>query len=151
LFLIVALLASATAASGSVTYNFHYHSNAFGTTDWQFTVTDFLNAPGTTFITSFDSYSSTFQGSTLLDVQMTNPFSTTPFISTDGDQGGLSSGGWAGPFDHPGTYSDTGATLTISGTPSAPEPSPLALTGVGGVLLALVRRRHWISQKLIAS
>jgi hypothetical protein len=149
LFLVVALLASATAASGSVIYS--YHATSFGTTDWQFTVLDFLSAPGTTFITSFDSASSSFLG-TILDVQIFNPFSASPGIQTDGTGGGLGIGaGYPGPFDHDGTYSITGATLTISGAPSAPEPSPLALTGVGGILLALVRRRHWISQKQIAN
>ena len=153
LFLIVALLASATAASGSVIYDFHFQSNAFGTTDWQFTVPDLLDAPApsTTFITSFDSASSSFLG-TILDVQIFNPFSASPGIQTDGTGGGLGIGaGYPGPFDHDGTYSITGATLTISGAPSAPEPSPLALIGVGGILLALVRRRHWISQKQIAN
>ena len=149
LLLIVALLASATAASGSVIYS--YHATAFGTTDWQFTVPDFLSAPGTTFITSFDSASSSLVG-TILDVQIINPFSTSPGIQTEGTSGGTGIGaGYPGPFDHDGTYSISGAALTISGAPSAPEPSPLALTGVGGVLLALVRRRHWISQKQIAS
>jgi len=149
LFLVVALLASATAASGSVIYS--YHATSFGTTDWQFTVPDFLSAPGTTFITSFDSASSSFLG-TILDVQIFNPFSASPGIQTDGTGGGLGIGaGYPGPFDHDGTYSITGATLTISGAPSAPEPSPLALIGVGGILLALVRRRHWISQKQIAN
>lgn len=150
LFLVAALLASATTASASVTYAFHNQGN-FGTTDWQFTVGDFLSAPGTTFITTFDSYSSNTLGSTLLDVQMSNPFSATPFISTDTNNGALSTGGWVGPFDHAGIYTAPSTTLTITSTSTpAPEPSSLALIGAGGVLLALVRRRGWTFQKQIA-
>jgi hypothetical protein len=140
LFLIVALLASATAANGSVIYS--YHSTSFGSTDWQFTVPDFLKAPGTTFITSFDSASSSFLG-TILDVQIINPFSTSPGIQTDGTSAALGVGsGYPGPFDHDGTYSISGTTLTISGSASVPEPSSLSLIGATGVLLAFVRRRR---------
>ncbi|HLK67578.1 MAG TPA: PEP-CTERM sorting domain-containing protein [Bryobacteraceae bacterium] len=147
-FLLTILLASATTATASVTYDYHFQSNAFGTTDWQFTVSDFVSAPGTTFITSFDSYSSTFQGTPLFDIQITDPFTASPFISTDAMEGGLSSGGWTGPFDHAGTYTGGGnATLIITqNAASVPEPSSLALIGAAGMLLALVRRRGLVSR-----
>jgi hypothetical protein len=146
LLLVGVLLAAATTASASVSYEFHYQGN-FGTTDWRFTVPDFLSTPGNTFITTFDSYSSTFQGATLFDVQITNPFSTTPFISTDAIGGALSSGGWVGPFDHAATYSSGGATLLITSTGSpTPEPSSVVLTGLGGLLFALGSRRRWSSR-----
>jgi len=62
------------------------------------------------FITSFDSASSSF-----LDVQIINPFSTSPSIQTEGTSGALGIGsGYPGPFDHDGAYSISGATLTIS-------------------------------------
>ena len=144
LFLLAALLASATTASASVVYSFHSHSNSFGDTDWQFTAPSFLNAPGTTYITTFDSYSSSFLGGILFDVRMIDPFSASPFISTDTDNGALSSGGWVGPFDHAGIYSTRDATLTISSTSQpAPEPSTPALIVAGAVLLAVVHRRRW--------
>jgi hypothetical protein len=152
LFLVVALLASASTASGSVIYAFHFHSNAFGTTDWQFTVSDFLSAPGTTFITTFDSYSSTFQGGTLFDVQLTDPFSASPSISTEASGGGLSGASWVGPFDHAAIYTAGNATLTISTTAAAtPEPSTPALIATGGVLLAIAHRRRWVFQRQLAS
>jgi len=142
LFLIAFLLAAATNASASVSYEFHYQGN-FGTTDWRFTVPDFLSTPGTTFITTFDSYSSTFQGATLFDVQITNPFSASPFISTDASGGALSSSGWVGPFDHADSYSSGGATLLITSTGSpTPEPTSVVLTGLGGLLLGVVSRRR---------
>ncbi len=104
-------------------------------------------AAGTTFITSFDSNSSTFLGNITV-VELSGPLSATPFILVEGDQGaGLNSGGWTGPFDHADTYFGTNATLIITGNSSAPEPSSLALIGGGGVLLAIVRRRRW-SQKI---
>jgi hypothetical protein len=146
LFLIAALFAAATTASASVSYEFHYQGN-FGTTDWRFTVPDFISTPGTTYITAFDSYSSTFLGATLFDVRIIDPFSASPFLSTDTSNGGLSSGGWVGPFDHADTYSSGGSTLTITSTGSPiPEPSSIVLTGLGGLLFALVSRRHWTSR-----
>ena len=145
LFLISAMLASATCANASVLYDFQFNGRPIGSVAWQFTVADYLSAPGTTFITSFDSVAIGALGN-MLDVRFFDPFSTTPGISTDGDQGSLSSGsGWTGPFDHNGTYINGNATLVISGSPaaaSAPEPAPIALVGAAGLLLAFARRKR---------
>ena len=153
LFLLAALLASATTASASVTYGYH-STGRFGTTDWQFTVGDFLSAPGTTFITTFDSYSSNTLGSTLLSVQITDPFSTSPSVVTSGDAATLGSAIWVGPFDQAGVYIannvTTNNTLTISST-NTPEPSSFSLIGAGGLLFGLVRRRGWTFGKNSAS
>ena len=148
LFLVAALLASATTASASVVYSFHFQSSSFGATDWQFTVPNYVSAPGTNYITTFDSYSSGFLGGTLFDVRMIDPFSTSPFISTDTDNGGLSTGPWTGPFDHDGTYTIRNTTLTITSTSTAaPEPSSTALIAAGAILLAVLQRRRRIFQQ----
>jgi PEP-CTERM motif len=149
ILLVSALIAFAVVPSARADVIYSYNDTFFGAS-WSFEVPTVITT--TTTITSFLKTNIVAggiiagSGCTAIDsAQIANPSSSLAGLATTCSPGpNTFPASFSGPITSFSTFTDavTGATLTISSSPSGvPEPSSLLLLAGGGAVLGLRRKR----------